>query len=79
MAGKLLVDGEGRDIQFFAPTSGVVIPTSYTPTQDEVFKLAANATVTLDTIAITYNAGDIIGLAKGVTYAFTLATNAHKM
>ena len=76
---KTIKDENGVRVQVFSPTTGRLLATSETPTKNEVVKLAADVTITLNAIAVPYLAGDIVGLNQGVTYTLSLATNAHVM
>jgi len=75
----LIISGNGKYVQVFAPRTGVALGTSYTPTEDEVVCLGVDVTITLDSKAISYTSGTVIGLAKGVTYTLSAETDAHKM
>jgi len=79
MANELLADGKGFKIQCFTPTSGITIPTSYTPSKDKIVKIGADVTITLGGIAVAYTEGDVIGFKAGVAYILSAATPAHGM
>ena len=76
---KLNKDVNGYRVQVFAPTSGATLPTSYVPLIDEVVKLSSDVTMTLNSVAIAYAAGSIIGLSQGITYTFSSTVYVHKM
>ena len=75
----LPISGNGKYIQVFTPKEGATLTSPYTPTDDEVVMLATNVTITIDTIAVDYAAGDVIGLQGGTTYTLSASTNVHKM
>ena len=76
---RITKDQYGYDVQVFTPAIGVQLPTSYTPTANEVVILGSDVTITLDSIAIDYTAGNVIGLSSGIVYTLSAATNVHKM
>ena len=75
----LPIAGNGKYIQVFTPSSGAQLTSPYTPSVDEVVALATDVTITLNSVAVTYSAGDVIGLQGGVTYTLSASTNVHKM
>ena len=75
----LPISGNGKYIQVFTPKEGATLTPPYTPTDDEVVILGDAVTITLDTIAIGYSAGDVIGLQGGVSYTLSASTPVHKM
>jgi len=77
--GTLTIDNHGERIQVFAPRLGVSLTSPYTPTIDEVVMVAADVTITIDSVGAAYEAGSVIGLAKGITYSLSATTAAHKM
>ena len=72
-------DNKGYSVQAFSIAGGVTLPTSYTPTSNEVVCLAADVAITIDGITVTYLAGSIVGFVANATYTLGTATNAHKM
>ncbi len=77
--GALIIGEHGERIQVFAPRLGVSLTSPYTPTIDEIVMVAADVTITIDSVAADYEAGSVIGLAKGITYSLSATTAAHKM
>ena len=75
----MLRDNQGYKIQVFAPSEGVTLTTTYTPDEDAVVCIATDVTITLDSIAVEYLAGSVIGLSEDVTYTFSAETSAHRM
>ena len=76
---KTIKDENGARVQVFAPITGTQLTTTYVPTNNEVVKLATDVTITINSVAVLYLAGDIIGLKQGVTYTLSLATDVHVM
>lgn len=72
-------DSQYTPIQGFGPTSGVTLPTTYTPVVSVGVKLGADVTITIDGVAVDYAAGDGLILVKDITYTLSLATPAHLM
>ena len=75
----LPISYNGDYIQVFTPRVGATLTSPYTPTDDEVVMLGAAVTITLDSKAIAYSAGDVIGLRGGETYTLSASTDVHKM
>ena len=76
---NLPISENGKYIQVFTPKSGATLPTTYTPTEDEVVCVATAVDITLDSKTVTYAAGSIIGLQGGTTYTLNATTDVHKM
>jgi len=66
-------------IQCFAPISGITIPTSYTPSKDNIVKIGADVTITIGGVDVAYTKGDVIGVKAGTAYTLSAATLAHVM
>ncbi len=75
----LIISGNGKYIQVFTPRTGITLGTTYLASEDIVVAIATPVTITLDTVEVAYDAGSVIGLAKGVTYTLSASTAAHKM
>lgn len=71
-------DDNNRELQVFAPTRATTL-TSGIMDETIVAKLAEDTEITFDGIAITYLAGDVIGLKKGIAYTFTGNPTVHIM
>lgn len=75
----LIISGNGKYVQVFAPREGISLTSPYLASEDIIVCIATPVTITLDTVEVAYDAGSIIGLAKGVTYTLSATTAAHKM
>ena len=76
---KFAKDEHGTPIICWTPREGVALTTTFIPEKNEVYKLASDVTITIDSIAVDYDAGTEVCFAKGLTYTLSVATNAHKM
>lgn len=78
---KSLLIGNYRyeEMQVFSLREAVTLTSPYTPEEDEIVTLPEDVTITLDSVAVTYTAGDKIGLVKDLTYTLSPSTiNTHK-
>jgi len=76
---QLNEDINGYKVQVFTPSKGATLPTTYTPTQNEVVMLGDDVTITLDGVSVDYISGSVIGLKKGITYTLSAETTVHKI
>lgn len=76
---ELPISDNGKHIQVFTPKEGATLTSPYTPSKDEAICVATAVTITLDSVAVTYAAGSVIGLQGGTTYTLSASTNVHKM
>ena len=77
--GQLNKDVNGYRVQVFTPRAGATLVSPYAPTGDEVVMLGADVTITLNSIAVDYVAGNVLGLSEGTTYTLSASTPIHKM
>ena len=73
-------DDNDKVILCFTPKEGITISAGdFTPTRSTVYKLASAVTITLDSVAVDYEAFDEICLIQGITYTFSDDVDAHRM
>lgn len=77
--GRLPTDGRSRDMQVFTPREGITLTSPYTPTENTVCVLGDDVTITIDTKAVDYSAGNVICFAEGVTYTLSTSIDVHTM
>lgn len=61
----------GTEIGCFTPQKGETITSPYTPDSDTIMMFTSDVDITLDGVTGSFGAGDVICLAKNVTYTLS--------
>lgn len=84
---KFALDEYNKTIQGFAPSGGVQLGTGVggaylRPGESkygDVYKLGGAVDITLDGQTVSYSAGELVVLRRGITYEFSAVISAHEM
>lgn len=72
-------DNNSIPIVCMTPRKGETLTGSVTPLENHIYKIKDAVEISIDGVAIEYDAGSEICLEKGIIYIFSAEVQAHKM